>query len=75
MRNIASMPPPPLSNRRALVSLGLLVVSLVAVVGLAKTLTLTPALEAGVAWLAAPKAVVGIVIAPPSCSCPKGWRR
>jgi Ca2+:H+ antiporter len=52
---------PPPSNRRALVSLGLLVVSLVAVVGLAKTLT--PALEAGVAWLNAPKAVVGIVIA------------
>ena len=61
MRNIASMPPPPPSTRRALVSLGLLVVSLVAVVGLAKTLT--PALEAGVAWLNAPKAVVGIVIA------------
>jgi Ca2+:H+ antiporter len=39
----------------------LLVVSLVAVVGLAKVLT--PALEAGVAWLNAPKAVVGIVIA------------
>jgi len=52
---------PPPSTRRALVSLGLLVVSLVAVVGLAKTLT--PALEAGVAWLHAPKAVVGIVIA------------
>jgi Ca2+:H+ antiporter len=52
---------PPPSNRRALVSLGLLIVSLVAVVGLAKTLT--PALEAGVAWLKAPKAVVGIVIA------------
>jgi len=55
------MPPLPLSNRRALVSRGLLVVSLVAVVGLAKTPT--PALEAGVAWLDAPKAVVGIVIA------------
>lgn len=49
------------STGRALVSLGLLMVSLVAVVGLAKTLT--PALEAGVAWLDAPKAVVGIVIA------------
>ena len=35
---------PPPSTRRALVSLGLLLVSLVAVVGLAKTLT--PALEA-----------------------------
>lgn len=52
---------PPPSTGRALVSLGLLMVSLVAVVGLAKTLT--PALEAGVAWLDAPKAVVGIVIA------------
>jgi Ca2+:H+ antiporter len=52
---------PPPSTRRALFSLGLLIVSLVAVVGLAKTLT--PALEAGVAWLNAPKAVVGIVIA------------
>lgn len=52
---------PPPSTRRALVSLALLVVSLVAVVGLAKALT--PALEAGVAWLNAPKAVVGIVIA------------
>ena len=55
------MPPLPLSNRRALVSPGLVVVSLVAVVGLAKTLT--PSLAAGVAWLHAPKAVVGIVIA------------
>jgi len=52
---------PPPSTRRALLSLGLLVVSLVAVVGLAKVLT--PALEAGVAWLEAPKAVVGIIIA------------
>jgi Ca2+:H+ antiporter len=52
---------PPPSTRRALVSLGLLVVSLVAVVGLAKALT--PSLEAGVAWLHAPKALVGIVIA------------
>jgi len=52
---------PPPSTRRALLSLGLLVASLVAVVGLAKVLT--PALEAGVAWLEAPKAVVGIVIA------------
>lgn len=52
---------PPPSARRALVSLGLLVVSLVAVVGLAKALT--PALEAAVTWLDAPKAVVGVVIA------------
>ena len=52
---------PPPTTRRALVSLGLLVVSLIAVVGLAKVLT--PALKAGVAWLDAPQAVVGIVIA------------
>jgi Ca2+:H+ antiporter len=52
---------PPPSTGRALLSLGLLVVSLAAVVGLAKTLT--PALEAAVAWLDAPRAVVGIVIA------------
>lgn len=52
---------PPPSNRRALASLLLLIVSLIAVVGLAKTLT--PALEAGVAWLNAPQALVGIVIA------------
>ena len=52
---------PPPSARRALVSLALLIVSLVAVVGLAKALT--PTLEAAVAWLNAPKAVVGIVIA------------
>ena len=52
---------PPPSARRALVSLALLVVSLVAVVGLAKALT--PTLERAVAWLDAPRAVVGIVIA------------
>jgi Ca2+:H+ antiporter len=52
---------PPPSNRTALVSLGLLLVSLVAVVGLAKALT--PALEQSLDWLGAPKAVVGIVIA------------
>jgi Ca2+:H+ antiporter len=49
------------SNKAALVSAGLLLAALVAVVGLAKALT--PALEAAVAWLDAPKAVVGIVIA------------
>jgi len=38
-----------------------LLVSLVAVVGLAKALT--PGLEVGLAWLGAPKAVVGVVIA------------
>lgn len=52
---------PPPSGVVALASLGLLLVSLVAVVGLAKTLT--PALGAGVAKLGAPKAVVGVVIA------------
>jgi Ca2+:H+ antiporter len=55
----AHLPPP--SRRTALVSAGLLLVTLVAVVGLAKALT--PTLEMGVAWLDAPKAVVGIVIA------------
>ena len=49
------------SNRTAAISAGLLVVALVAVVGLAKALT--PTVEAGIAWLGVPKAVVGIVIA------------
>jgi Ca2+:H+ antiporter len=44
-----------------LVSLALLLVSLLSVVGLAKALT--PAVDAGVSRLGAPKAVVGIVIA------------
>jgi Ca2+:H+ antiporter len=48
-------------GRIALASLGLLIASLVAVVGLAKTLS--PTLENVVAQLGAPKAVVGIVIA------------
>jgi Ca2+:H+ antiporter len=52
---------PPPSNVSAIVSAGLLFASLVAVVGLAKSLT--PALEAAVTWLDVPKAVVGIVIA------------
>ncbi|WP_436798432.1 calcium:proton antiporter [Mesorhizobium ventifaucium] len=52
---------PPPSNRTAGVSLGLLFAALVAVVGLAKSLT--PTVEAGIAWLGVPKAVVGIVIA------------
>jgi len=52
---------PPPSNRAALVSAGLLVVSLVAVVGLAKALT--PTVEAGIARAGVPKEVVGIVIA------------
>jgi Ca2+:H+ antiporter len=52
---------PPPSDRTALISAGLLVVSLVAVVGLAKALT--PTVEFGVARLGLPKEVVGIVIA------------
>ena len=49
------------SNRTAATSAGMLLVALVAVVGLAKSLT--PTVEAGIAWLGVPKAVVGIVIA------------
>src|SRR5262245_37496830 len=55
----AHMPLP--SNRVAVTSFGLLLVSLVAVVGLAKILT--PAVEFGIAYLSVPKAVVGIIIA------------
>jgi len=51
----------PPTNRAALTSLGLLVVSLVAVVGLAKIES--PAIESGVAALGFPAAVVGVVIA------------
>ena len=49
------------TDRAALTSLGLLVVSLVAVVGLAKIES--PAIESGVAALGFPPAVVGVVIA------------
>ena len=52
-------PAPP--NRAALVSAGLLVVSLVVIVGLAKILT--PWVELGIAHLGVGKAVVGIIIA------------
>jgi Ca2+:H+ antiporter len=52
---------PPPSNTTVIVSAGLLLAALVAVVGLAKSLT--PTLEIGVARLDVPKAVVGIVIA------------
>lgn len=52
---------PPPSNKRALASGGLLLLSLVSVVALAKALT--PVLELGVEKTAAPKTVVGIVIA------------
>ncbi|PXW92359.1 Ca2+:H+ antiporter [Sphaerotilus hippei] len=51
--------PPP--DRVALLSMGLLVVCLVSVVGLAKTLA--PALEAGVRAVGAPPAVVGVLVA------------
>jgi Ca2+:H+ antiporter len=49
------------SNAKAVVSAGLLVISLVVIVGLAKVLT--PTVELGIAYLGVPKAVVGIVIA------------
>lgn len=52
---------PPPSTAAAFSSLGLLIVALVAIVGLAKILT--PMVEMGVAYLGVPKAVVGIVIA------------
>jgi Ca2+:H+ antiporter len=52
---------PPPTNRTAVLSAGLLLVSLVAIVGLAKILT--PTVELGVARLDVPKAVVGVVIA------------
>jgi Ca2+:H+ antiporter len=52
---------PPPSNRTTIVSAGLLLASLVAVVGLAKSLT--PRIESTVATLGVPKAVVGIIIA------------
>jgi len=51
----------PPSFRTTLISATLLLTALIAVVGLAKTLT--PTLEAGVAGLGAPEAVVGIAIA------------
>jgi Ca2+:H+ antiporter len=51
----------PPSNRTALVSAGILLAALVAIVGLAKALT--PIVEIGVASLGATEAVVGIVIA------------
>ena len=48
-------------TRTAVVSAGLLIVALVAIVGLAKALT--PMVELGIASLGVPKAVVGIIIA------------
>jgi Ca2+:H+ antiporter len=52
---------PPPSNAAALLSAALLLASLVAVVGLAKTLT--PTLEIAVAQLDVPKSAVGVVLA------------
>jgi len=52
---------PPPSNTTAVLSAGLLLASLVAVVGLAKFLT--PTVEFGLARIDAPKSVVGIIIA------------
>ena len=52
---------PPPSTRRALVSLVLLLVALALVIGLAKFLS--PGIEAGVASVSAPQAVVGVAIA------------
>jgi Ca2+:H+ antiporter len=52
---------PPPTLREAWASFGLLVVSLVAVVGLAKTLS--PAIEAAVEAAGAPQAVIGVAIA------------
>jgi len=52
---------PPPTNAVALISAALLAVALIGIVGLAKSLT--PALEAIISWLGAPKAVVGVAIA------------
>lgn len=51
----------PPSNATSLTSVALLLVALVAIVGLAKSLT--PAIESGIAWAGLPKAVVGTIIA------------
>ncbi len=51
----------PPTGREALVSLGLLMISLIAVIGLAKVVS--PAIEDGVAALGFPHAFVGVVIA------------
>ena len=55
----AHAPAPP--NRTAMASAGLLLVSLIVIVGLAKILT--PAVERGIGYLGVPIGVVGIVIA------------
>jgi Ca2+:H+ antiporter len=51
----------PIELRPLLVSVGLLLVSLVAVVGLAKTLS--PSIEDAIVWAGAPQSFVGVVIA------------
>ncbi|NMH95199.1 ionic transporter y4hA [Pseudonocardia bannensis] len=58
-RTPVHLPPP--SNRTTLISLVLLIGSLVAVVGLAKTAS--PAIESGVTAIGAPLSVVGVAIA------------
>ncbi|HET9739353.1 MAG TPA: hypothetical protein VFP78_14650 [Solirubrobacteraceae bacterium] len=72
----AHAPPPP--EREALVSLGLLVVALVAVVGLAKTIS--PAIEDGVDAAGFPPSAVGVaiallVLAPESLAAVRAARR
>ena len=57
----SSVHAPKPSNLKTFASIGLLLVSLVAVVGLAKALS--PAIEAGVKAAGAPKTIVGIAIA------------
>ena len=52
---------PPPADRAAVLSAGLLLVSLVAIVGLAKILT--PTVELGITYVDVPKAVVGVIIA------------
>ena len=59
--SVETAPHTPQSRAVALLSAGLLLASLVAVVGLAKALT--PTLEFAVAYFAVPKAVVGVVLA------------
>jgi hypothetical protein len=51
---------PPPNDRTTVLSAGLLLISLVAIVGLAKILT--PTVEFGVTYFGVPKAVVGIII-------------
>jgi Ca2+:H+ antiporter len=57
----SSMHAPKPSNLKTWIGVGLLIVSLVAVVGLAKALS--PVIEAGVKAIGAPKTIVGIAIA------------